>query len=113
VSDCENENTFVIASEWDSRPFLDRYRPLLEIEREHIECVLQAVSWRIEGRGGAAQILGLRASTLRTRMQKLAIARPKTPRRGNESGVPSSRSCRRPVCGWCSRRSYFWPLDIY
>jgi quinol monooxygenase YgiN len=25
VSDCEDENIFVIMSEWDSRPFLDQY----------------------------------------------------------------------------------------
>jgi formate hydrogenlyase transcriptional activator len=51
-------------------------RPLLEVERDHIELVLQNVAWRIEGAGGAAQVLGLRPSTLRTRMQKLGIERP-------------------------------------
>ena len=51
-------------------------RPLLEVERDHIELVLQSVAWRIEGAGGAAQVLGLRPSTLRTRMQKLGIERP-------------------------------------
>jgi transcriptional regulator with GAF, ATPase, and Fis domain len=72
------------AMDVDGQPRVrDAMRPLLVIEREHIETVLQTVGWRIEGSGGAAQILGLRPSTLRTRMQKLAIQRPKSPRRPN------------------------------
>jgi transcriptional regulator with GAF, ATPase, and Fis domain len=45
------------------------------VEREHILRVLVATSWRIEGPRGAAQILGLKPSTLRSRLQKLAIKR--------------------------------------
>jgi transcriptional regulator with GAF, ATPase, and Fis domain len=50
--------------------------PLLDIEREHIARVLEATKWRIEGQRGAAAALGLRPSTLRSRMQKLNICRP-------------------------------------
>jgi formate hydrogenlyase transcriptional activator len=39
--------------------------------------VLSGVRWRIEGSGGAAQMLGLKPSTLRSRMLKLGIARPR------------------------------------
>src|SRR5262249_11319843 len=49
---------------------------LLEVERRHITRVLGGVRWRIEGRDGAAQILGMKASTLRSRMQRLGIVRP-------------------------------------
>jgi formate hydrogenlyase transcriptional activator len=50
---------------------------LTEIERRHIVRVLSGARWRIEGSGGAAQVLGLKPSTLRSRMMKLGIARPR------------------------------------
>ncbi|HKR11750.1 MAG TPA: ABC transporter substrate binding protein [Pyrinomonadaceae bacterium] len=46
---------------------------LEEIERDHIIRVLDQTSWRVEGPSGAARILGLNPSTLRTRMGKLGI----------------------------------------
>jgi PAS domain S-box-containing protein len=48
---------------------------LVEVERDHIQRVLDATDWRIEGLQGAAEVLGLRPSTLRSRMQKLGIHR--------------------------------------
>src|SRR5262245_11974704 len=48
---------------------------LLEVERRHISNVLQSRRWRIEGAGGAAQVLGMKPSTLRSRMAKLGIVR--------------------------------------
>jgi transcriptional regulator with GAF, ATPase, and Fis domain len=56
-------------------------RPLVEIERLHILRVLKKAAWRIEGAGGAADILGFNPSTLRSRMRKLGIRRP-APRSG-------------------------------
>jgi len=50
---------------------------LTEVERRHIVRVLSGARWRIEGTGGAAQVLGLKPSTLRSRMMKLGIARPR------------------------------------
>ncbi len=49
---------------------------LEDMERAHILRVLQETAWVIEGKKGAAAILGLGASTLRSRMQKLGIKRP-------------------------------------
>jgi len=49
---------------------------LAESERRHIRRVLDGVRWRIEGAAGAAARLGLKPSTLRSRMAKLGIARP-------------------------------------
>jgi formate hydrogenlyase transcriptional activator len=49
---------------------------LEDVERHHIIRVLTAKRWCIEGRFGAATALGLKASTLRSRMRKLAICRP-------------------------------------
>jgi transcriptional regulator with GAF, ATPase, and Fis domain len=50
---------------------------LIEVERRHIVHVLESCRWRIEGAGGAAQVLALKASTLRSRMLKLGIIRPR------------------------------------
>jgi chemotaxis protein methyltransferase CheR len=49
---------------------------LVELERSHIVRVLEDCSWKIQGDEGAAKILGLRPSTLRSRMSKLGIERP-------------------------------------
>ena len=48
-------------------------KTLEELERDYIVRVLDETHWRIEGAQGAAHILGLNASTLRTRMIKLGI----------------------------------------
>jgi transcriptional regulator with GAF, ATPase, and Fis domain len=50
---------------------------LVDMERRHIRNILEATRWRIEGAGGAAQQLGLKPSTLRSRMSKLGVARPR------------------------------------
>jgi transcriptional regulator with GAF, ATPase, and Fis domain len=49
---------------------------LSDMERQHIQSVLQACQWRIGGNDGAAVILGIPDSTLRSKMKKLKIARP-------------------------------------
>ena len=46
------------------------------LERRHIESVLNQTHWMIEGERGAAKILDMNPSTLRSRMQKLGIKRP-------------------------------------
>ena len=48
---------------------------LEEVERDYILRTLENTGWRIEGKYGAARILGLNPSTLRTRMLKLGIQR--------------------------------------
>jgi PAS domain S-box-containing protein len=51
-------------------------RTLEETERNQMLKILSETKWRIEGKDGAAVILGLNASTLRARMHKLGIVRP-------------------------------------
>jgi formate hydrogenlyase transcriptional activator len=46
---------------------------LEELQRSHILQVMQQTGWRVEGPKGAARILGLNPSTLRSRMLKLGI----------------------------------------
>jgi transcriptional regulator with GAF, ATPase, and Fis domain len=48
---------------------------LQDVERSHILRVLVGCRWTIEGRGQAAERLGLNPSTLRNRMRKLGIRR--------------------------------------
>jgi formate hydrogenlyase transcriptional activator len=49
---------------------------LEDVERQHIETILAQTNWMIEGERGAANILKMNPSTLRSRMQKLGIRRP-------------------------------------
>lgn len=48
---------------------------LEEVERRHVTSVLEACTWRVEGKGGAAERLGLKPSTLRSLMTRLGISR--------------------------------------
>lgn len=51
--------------------------PTLEqLERAHIQSVLNQTGWRIDGDRGAARILGLNPNTLRSRLKKLGLERP-------------------------------------
>ncbi len=50
---------------------------LADVQRNHIHSVLDETSWQIEGENGAAVRLGVKASTLRSRMKKLGIEKPK------------------------------------
>ena len=58
-----------------SAPVTSRLPSLEEVERQHIVAVLRETNWRIEGERGAAKLLNLQPSTLRSRMQKLGIVR--------------------------------------
>jgi PAS domain S-box-containing protein len=63
---------------------------LEEVEREYIVRTLEQTGWRIEGKSGAATILGLNPSTLRTRMMKLGIQRRRSTFVGNANAEPRS-----------------------
>jgi transcriptional regulator with GAF, ATPase, and Fis domain len=47
----------------------------LDNEREHIRRVLEMTGWRVRGKGGAAEILGLKANTLDYKITRLGLAR--------------------------------------
>jgi len=51
-------------------------RRLDEVESEYLRNVLQMTHWRVRGRSGAAEVLGLKPTTLEARMKKLGIHRP-------------------------------------
>lgn len=48
-----------------------------DVERAHIIKVLNTHNWVVHGKGRAAEALGINPSTLRSRMKKLGINRPK------------------------------------
>jgi PAS domain S-box-containing protein len=58
------------SSETEDTPSLE------DTERRHIVSVLERTGWRVAGKAGAAEILGLNRSTLLSKMKKLGIRRP-------------------------------------
>jgi formate hydrogenlyase transcriptional activator len=49
---------------------------LEDVEREHLKSVLEQTGWRIRGPAGAAELLGLKPSTLEDRLARLGLQRP-------------------------------------
>jgi len=49
---------------------------MADVQSEHIRAVLKSANWRIRGAGGAAELLGIKPTTLESRMTKLGIRRP-------------------------------------
>ncbi len=54
----------------------DRIGNMADMEKEHMIKALGACQWQIEGKNGAAELLGLNPGTLRGRMRKYDIKRP-------------------------------------
>ena len=50
-------------------------KTLDEVEKEHIVEALNSNGWRVSGKNGAAEMLGINPKTLESRMQKLGIKR--------------------------------------
>ena len=70
----------------DSSP--DREPEIETLEQSEYRLILHTLKklhWRVEGPGGAAELLGVNASTLRSRMKKLGISRPKVQATGSSS----------------------------
>ena len=51
-------------------------KTLEAVERDHIVRILEQTQWKVSGKNGASEILGLNRSTLRARMRKLGILKP-------------------------------------
>jgi formate hydrogenlyase transcriptional activator len=62
----------------EAKPSKDRYEvsTLEEAEREHIHQALRQANWLVGGPSGAAARLGMKRTTLQSRMAKLGIERP-------------------------------------
>jgi transcriptional regulator with GAF, ATPase, and Fis domain len=48
---------------------------LEDMDRMHVMAALEKTGWRISGQGGAAELLGLKRTTLQAKMKKLGIKR--------------------------------------
>ena len=55
----------------------DQSGTLEEVEKRHIIEALNTTGWRVSGKDGAAEILGVNPKTLESRMQRLGIQRNK------------------------------------
>lgn len=51
-------------------------RTLDEVQKEYILSVLELTRWRIRGKNGAAEILGLKPTTLESKMARIGVHRP-------------------------------------
>jgi PAS domain S-box-containing protein len=71
-----DEPVLAAAAGPDDRDQSRRAHTLAQLERDHVIATLERLHWRIEGPGGAADVLGINASTLRSRMRKHGIRRP-------------------------------------
>jgi formate hydrogenlyase transcriptional activator len=61
----------------DPAPYIvNSSKTLSEVEQDYIVNTLKKTRWKIEGESGAASILGLPPSTLRSRIKKYGIKRP-------------------------------------
>ncbi len=67
----EKETAGEVSDETSAGPV----KALADMEREHIVQVLMKTAWRVEGKNGAAVLLGINPSTLRARMRKFGIIR--------------------------------------
>lgn len=70
-----SDNSLVVELPESSASAVPRITTLEEMEKAHILAVLERTGWRIRGKGGAAEILGLIPTTLDSRMKKLGIKR--------------------------------------
>ena len=50
-------------------------KELEELERDNIIAALDAAEWKVAGENGAAQLLGVKPTTLSSRMKALGIER--------------------------------------
>jgi formate hydrogenlyase transcriptional activator len=58
-----------------------RQSSLANLELEHIRATLESTNWRIRGAAGAAERLGLKPTTLESRIAKLGLVRPEAARK--------------------------------
>ncbi len=58
---------------------IDATDKLEDMERKHIVAVLEKTGWRIGGKGGAAEVLGLVRTTLNAKIKKMGIKRSNRP----------------------------------
>jgi transcriptional regulator with GAF, ATPase, and Fis domain len=61
----------------DREPEIIPEEEILRRERDNIIAALKKANWKVSGQGGAAELLGVKPTTLATRMQAMKIKRPR------------------------------------
>jgi DNA-binding NtrC family response regulator len=72
-----NTGSVLRISRIESEETVEKGVTLEDVMRHHILKVLEETGWRVSGKNGAADILGLKRTTLLTKMKSLNIQRPK------------------------------------
>jgi len=49
---------------------------LLQREKQNLVAALNKANWKVHGEGGAAELLGVKPTTLISRIKKLGLKRP-------------------------------------
>jgi transcriptional regulator with GAF, ATPase, and Fis domain len=75
TASCEAQPTLQKAQEVSDR--ILQIHELQRLERENILRALESTAWRVAGKDGAADLLGINPSTLNSRIKALGIQRPK------------------------------------
>jgi transcriptional regulator with GAF, ATPase, and Fis domain len=73
------------------QPAVPRQSSLANLELEHIRTTLESTNWRIRGKGGAADRLGLKPTTLESRIAKLGLVRPEGSRKNPSPSIVGRR----------------------
>jgi transcriptional regulator with GAF, ATPase, and Fis domain len=70
-----NSSTLVVDLPDNSPTSTSQTMSLEEMERMHIVSIMERTGWRVRGKNGAAEVLGLKPTTLDSKMRKLGIKR--------------------------------------
>ena len=79
---CSSDLVFEMPDRMPSNEFLPTAEPeiksYVEADRQHIISALKKSNGKISGRGGAAELLKLRPTTLTSKMKRLGVSWPLT-----------------------------------
>ena len=64
------------ADQASGAPAIRTMQELQQLEHDNIVCALDQVDWKVSGEQGAAKLLGIKPTTLSSKMKSLGIARP-------------------------------------
>ena len=82
----------LFSSPQESQPEVSGHN-LKDLEKKKILEALEKTDWQIDGNQGAAKLLGLHHSTLRSRLKKLGIQRPRPALKNTEKALTVIPSC--------------------
>jgi transcriptional regulator with GAF, ATPase, and Fis domain len=75
LPDSVNVAAITVAKEGETNKRIRTAKELEDLERQNIVTALESVDWKIAGANGAAQLLGIKPTTLSSRIKALGIER--------------------------------------